>query len=53
MTLSKREKRRLRLQRERRAVEKMVEEKLKAGNFEPGEILMTAMTMRFPEDSDP
>jgi hypothetical protein len=53
LTLSKREKRRLRLQRERRAVEKMVAEKLKAGNFEPGEILMTAMTMRFPEDSDP
>jgi len=45
VTLSKREKRRLRLQRERRAVEKMVEEKLKAGNFSLREILISAMTM--------
>jgi hypothetical protein len=53
VTLSKREKRRLRLREERRLVEKMVAEKLKAGNFAPGEILMTAMTMQFPEDRDP
>ncbi len=42
---SKREKRRSRLQKERRAVERMVEYKLKAGNFAPGEILMTALAM--------
>ena len=53
VTLSKREKRRLRLQRERRLVEKMVEEKLKAGNFAPGEILMSALTMTFPNGRDP
>ncbi len=44
-TVSKREKRRLRRETERRAVERMVEEKLKAGNFAPGEILMTALAM--------
>jgi len=52
-TVSKREKRRLRRDKERRAVERMVEEKLKAGNFAPGEILMTALAMALPGGRGP
>jgi len=43
-TVSKREKRRLR-EEERRAVERMVEDKLSAGDFAPGEILMSALAL--------
>jgi hypothetical protein len=43
-TVSKREKRRLR-EEERRAVERMVEDKLSAGSFAPGEILMSALAL--------
>jgi len=50
--VSKREERRLR-QEERRAVERMVEEKLIAGNFAPGEILMSAMALRLPGGRGP
>ena len=52
-TVSKREEERLRLEEERRTMEKMVEEKLTTGNFAPGEILMSALTMQFPDDRDP
>jgi hypothetical protein len=45
--------RRLRLEEERPTMEKMVEEKLKAGNFAPGEKLMSALTMSFPDGRDP
>jgi hypothetical protein len=38
---------------ERRMVERTVEGKLKAGNFAPGKILMSALTMSFPGDRDP
>jgi len=51
--VSKQEKRRLRREKERRAVERMVEEKLKAGNFAPGEILMTALAMPLIGGRDP
>jgi hypothetical protein len=34
-------------------MEKVVEEKLKAGNCAPGEILMSARTMSFPDGRDP
>jgi len=44
-TLSEREQTRLRLDEERRAVERMFEEKLKAGNFSLREILTTAMAL--------
>jgi hypothetical protein len=44
-TVSKREKRRKRLERERRAIERMVEEKLSAGSYTPGDILMTALAL--------
>ncbi len=44
-TVSEREERRLRLEEERRLVERMVEEKLKAGNFSPREILTSAMAL--------
>jgi hypothetical protein len=47
------EERRLRLEEERRTLEKTVEEKLKAGNFAPGEILMGALTMSFADGRDP
>jgi len=43
-TISEREKRRLR-EEERRAVERMVEDKLNAGNLAPGEILMSALAL--------
>jgi len=43
-TVAKREKRRLR-QEERRAVERMVEDKLNAGNLAPGKILMSALAL--------
>jgi len=43
--VSKREKRRLRREKERRAVERMVEEKLKAGNFSLSEILTSALVL--------
>jgi len=43
-TVSEPEKRRLR-QEERRAVERMVEDKLSAGDFAPGEILMSALAL--------
>jgi hypothetical protein len=43
-TDSKREKRRLR-DKERRAVERMVEDMLTAGNYAPGEILMSALKL--------
>jgi len=43
--VSKREERRL-LERERRALERMVEEKLKAGNFSLREILTSALTLQ-------
>jgi hypothetical protein len=52
-TDSESEERRLRLEEEGRAVEKMVEEKLTAGNLAPGEILMSALTMTFPNGRDP
>jgi hypothetical protein len=42
--VSKREKRRLR-DKERRAVEKMVEDMLSKGNYTPGEILMSALKL--------
>jgi len=44
-TLSKREQRRLQLQEERRAVEKMVEDMLTSGNCAPGEILMNVLKL--------
>jgi hypothetical protein len=44
-TVSKQEQRRLRLEKERRAVERMVEEKLSAGNFSVGEILTGALAL--------
>ena len=44
-TVSKREKRRLRLEKERRAVERMVADKLKAGCISLDEILMSALAM--------
>jgi hypothetical protein len=44
-TVSKRENRRKRLEKERQAIERMVEEKLSAGSYTPGDILMTALTM--------
>jgi len=44
-TVSKREHRRSRLENERRAVERMVEEKLKAGTFSLREILTSAMAL--------
>jgi len=44
-TVSKREKRRLRREKERRAVERMVRDKLSAGSFAPGEILMSALAL--------
>jgi hypothetical protein len=44
-TVSQQEERQLRLEEERRAIERMVEEKLKAGNFSLREILMSAMTL--------
>jgi hypothetical protein len=43
--VSEREKRRLRREKERRAVERMVEEKLKAGSFSLGEILTSALAL--------
>jgi hypothetical protein len=49
----KRQKTRLRDEEEKQMVERMVEEKLKAGNLAPGEILMTALTMQSPGDRDP
>jgi hypothetical protein len=49
----KREKTRLRDEEETQMVERMVEEKLKAGNLAPGEILMNALTMSFPDGRDP
>jgi hypothetical protein len=52
-TDSKWEERRLRLEQEGRAVEKMVEEKLTAGNVAPGEILMSALTMQLPGGRGP
>jgi hypothetical protein len=51
--VSKREKRQLRREKERRAVEMMVEDKLKAGNFSLDDILTTAMTMALPGDRGP
>jgi hypothetical protein len=44
-TVSKPEQTRLQLEEERRAVERMVEEKLKAGNFSLREILTSAMAL--------
>ncbi|MGO9916662.1 MAG: hypothetical protein ACLQIB_18435 [Isosphaeraceae bacterium] len=44
-TVSKREKRRLQRKEERRAIERMVEEKLTSGRYSPGEIVMTALKM--------
>jgi len=44
-TASKREQRRLQREKERRAVEKMVDDMLTAGNFAPGEILMSALKL--------
>jgi hypothetical protein len=44
-TVSKPEQRRLRPEEERRAVERMVEEKLKAGDFSLREILMSALAL--------
>jgi len=44
-TVSKQEQRRLQLEEERRAVERMVEEKLRAGNFSLGEILASALAL--------
>ena len=44
-TVSKAEKRRLRLEKERLAVERMVEEKLRSGSFSPGEILTSALAL--------
>jgi len=44
-TVSKREQRRLRREEERRAVERMVADKLKAGSFSLGEILTSAWAL--------
>jgi len=44
-TASKRNERRLRREKERRAVERMVEDMLTAGNFAPGEILARALAL--------
>jgi hypothetical protein len=44
-TVSRREKRRKRRDTERRAVERMVEDKLKAGGFSPGDILMSVLAL--------
>jgi len=44
-TVSKREKRRKRLEKERRAIERMVAEKLSAGSYSPGDILMSALAL--------
>ncbi len=44
-TVSKREKWRLRREKERQAVERMVEDKLNAGSFAPGEILASALAL--------
>jgi len=44
-TVSNQEKRRLRREKERLAVERMVEEKLKAGNFSLSEILTSALVL--------
>jgi hypothetical protein len=43
--VSEREKWRLRREKERQAVERMVEEKLKAGSFSVGEILTSALAL--------
>jgi len=45
-TVSQREESQLREEEERRAVERIVEEKLKAGNFSLREILVSAMTLQ-------
>jgi len=52
-TVSQREERQVRLDEERRAVEKMVEQKLKAGNFSLREILTSAMTLPLSGGCDP
>ncbi len=44
-TVSEREERRLRREKERRAVERMVEDKLNAGSFSLGEILTSALAL--------
>jgi len=44
-TASKRERRRLQRQEERRAIERMVLEKLTSGSYKPGEILMNVLKM--------
>jgi len=51
--VSKREKRRLRREKERRAVERMVRDKLSAGSFAPGEILMSALALPLAGDRGP
>jgi len=51
-TVPAREKRQLR-EEERRAVERMVEDKLKAGSFSLDEILTSAMTLRLPGGRGP
>ncbi len=43
--VSKREKRRLRREKERRAVEKMVEDILTSGNYSPGDIFKSVLAM--------
>ncbi len=45
-TVSKREKRRLRLEENRRAIERMLEDKLKAGSFSLRAILTSAVTLQ-------
>jgi len=44
-TVSKREQRRLRREKARREVERTVRDKLTAGSYEPGEILMSALAL--------
>jgi hypothetical protein len=52
-TVSKWEEERLRLEEKGRTVEEIVEEKLKAGNFAPDEIRMSALAMQFPGGRGP
>ncbi len=52
-TVSEREQRRLRREKERRAVERMVEDKLNAGSFAPGEILASALALPLSGGSGP
>jgi len=52
-TVPKREQGRLQLEKERRAVERMVEDKLNAGSLAPADILMSALALPLSGGRDP